>query len=65
MGEAIYNCNGDNLEGICIRLIDPQYGFVDDANIPHINWGTETEKCDADGFDKEYRPIDGTSAYYL
>ena len=28
-------------------------------------WGTETEKCDADGFDKEYRPIDGTSAYII
>lgn len=62
--EKLFNYLGQDLTNIIISLISPEYGYVDDENIPHINWGNEDSKCDKNGFDKEFRPIDG-SEYHL
>ena len=65
MEEKVFNYLGNNLDGVRIQLLNPSYGFVDDNNIPHINWGSETEKCDSNGFDKQYRPIEGSDQYVI
>ena len=53
-----YNCLGDDITEIRIVVEKSEFGYVDNNNIPHINWGTETDVCDANGFDKNYRPDD-------
>lgn len=63
--EKKFNYLGKDLVDIKIQLIDPDYGYVDEYNIPHINWGEETEKCDGDGFDKEYRPSNNSEEYVI
>lgn len=60
-----YNCEGEDLTGIRIQLLSPEYGYVDDNNIPHVIWGIETERCDKNGFDKEYRPIKESTSYLI
>lgn len=61
----VYNCFGQDISNIRIRLNSDQYGYVDENNIPHINWGEETDKVDRDGFDKEYRPIKDAGEYLI
>ena len=65
MIEKIFNSKGEDISGIRIRLLSNEYGYVDENNIPHIDWGKETDKCDKDGFDKEYRPIEGSEEYII
>lgn len=65
MDEKVYNYRGTDLEGKKIELLNPEYGFVDDDNIPHINWGKETDICDSNGFDKNYRPISDSNNYVI
>ena len=65
MNEKVYNYLGDDISDLRILLLDDSYGYIDDNNIPHINWGNETEICDKDGFDKEYRPINGSAEYII
>ena len=60
-----YNYCGEILSDVKLQLLSSDYGYVDDDNIPHINWGVETEKCDNNGFDKEYRPIDQSEEYVI
>ncbi len=59
------NYLGKDLTNVMIRLINSDYGEVDKENVPHIKWGEETDKCDSDGFDKKYRPIDGSDEYVV
>lgn len=63
--EKIYNYLGQDLSNTKIQLSDSEYGYVDKENIPHINWGIEDNKCDKNGFDKEYRPIEGIDTYII
>lgn len=63
--EHIYNYLGEDISNVRIQLINPEYGYVDDNNIPHINWGEETQKCDKNGFDKEFRPIQNSNVYVI
>lgn len=65
MEEITFNYLGKSLDGIKIVLLDPSFGTVDDNNVPHINWGDETEKCDKNGFDKEHRPIPESELYVI
>ncbi|HAG69035.1 MAG TPA: hypothetical protein DCL38_03585 [Lachnospiraceae bacterium] len=65
MKEKVYNYLGEDISNVQILLLKDEYGYVDKNNIPHINWGIENEKCDADGFDKEYRPVDGSNEYVI
>lgn len=65
MEECLYNFLGDDISNVRIQLLDDKYGYVDDNNIPHIDWGEETKKCDRNGFDKEFRPVDGSDEYVI
>lgn len=61
----VYNYLGQDLSDTLIKLASPEYGYIDENNIPHINWGEEDANCDKDGFDKKYRPIEGTDEYLI
>ena len=63
--EKIYNYLGQDLTDTKILLIKPEYGFVDEENIPHINWGKEDARCDSAGFDKDFRPVDDAEVYVI
>ncbi len=63
--QKIFNCLGVDITNTRILLLSPDYGYVDENNIPHIEWGSETEKCDRNGFDKEFRPVDGSNVYII
>lgn len=65
MNDKIFNCFGEDITGKHIQLLDESFGYVDERNIPHINWGTETSRCDKDGFDKEFRPVEGSETYII
>lgn len=56
---------GEDITDKRIELADSEYGYVDNNNIPHINWGSEDEVCDADGFDKRYRPMEEEIVYVI
>lgn len=60
-----YNYLGKDISDLPIQLIDSAFGYVDNANIPHINWAIENDICDSEGFDKRYRPIDGSDDYLI
>lgn len=49
-----YNYLGKDITGQKICLKSSDYGYVDENNIPHINWGEENDICDANGFSKEH-----------
>ena len=53
MSDQTYNSNGDDISQVKIRLLKDEYGYVDENNIPHIDWGKESNKCDKDGFLQE------------
>lgn len=63
--DIIYNCYGDNITDRVIVLSNELFGYVDENNIPHINWGSENDICDAEGYDKRFRPNDGSSVYVI
>ena len=65
MEDRVYNCLGEDITDTRIQLLDDKYGYVDEFNIPHIDWGKETQKCDKNGFDKEYRPLEGSEDYTI
>lgn len=65
MNKKIFNYLGEDITNKGILLAMPEYGYVDENNIPHINWGEETEKCDKDGFDKEFRPNPNSDVYII
>lgn len=65
MSDQTYNSNGDDISQVKIRLLKDEYGYVDENNIPHIDWGKESNKCDKDGFDKDYRPSDDSDEYII
>ncbi len=65
MKEKKYNYKSEEITDRLIELLNPDYGYVDSKNIPHINWGEETEICDKEGFDKRYRPIEGSEVYII
>ncbi len=65
MEETCYNSSGKNISDVRILLSDDTYGYVDENNIPHIDWGKETEQCDKNGFDKDFRPIEGSEEYII
>ena len=65
MKDRVYNYLGDDISDSRIQLLNDEYGYVDKENIPHIDWGEETEKCDKNGFDKEYRPVYGSDEYII
>ena len=65
MKEKKYNLFGEDISDIKIMLSNERYGYVDEDNIPHIDWGNETEKCDKNGFDKDYRPEEGSDEYVI
>lgn len=65
MNEKLFNYLGKELTNVRIQLAKPEYGYVDSKNIPHINWGDETDKCDKHGFDKEFRPLPGSEVYVI
>ena len=60
-----YNYLGEEITDTTIELRDPSYGWVDEYNIPHIEWGKETATRDRDGFAKEYRPLPGEDIYII
>ena len=49
-----YNYLGEDITACKIQVCNPIFGYVDNYNIPHINWGTEDDICDSNGFDKRY-----------
>ena len=65
MNKHIYNSAGNDISGRKLKLANPAYGYIDDQNIAHIDWGMETEICDEDGFDKTFRPIVNDTAYVI
>ncbi len=65
MYKHIYNSAGVDITGKRLMVTKSEYGYVDEMNVPHINWGTETEICDEDGFDKTFRPFANDSAYVI
>ena len=65
MVEKIYNYFGSEITDTRIELLSPDYGWVDENNIPHIEWGKETDTRDGDGFDKNYRPIQGREVFII
>jgi hypothetical protein len=60
-----YNCYGKDITGLPIELQKAEYGYIDERNLPHINWGDETDVCDRDGFDKTYRPVSNSESYVV
>ena len=60
-----YNYLGEDIANIKIELDDLEYGYVDENNIPHINWRKEDDIVDSDGFDKRHRPFDGLDTYVI
>lgn len=65
MSECVYNNLGEDISSTRTLLLSDDFGYVDDNNIPHINWGSETELCDCNGFDKSYRPQEGVDIYVI
>lgn len=65
MIEKVYNFKGEDITEVKILLANDEYGYVDENNIPHIDWGKETDRCDKNGFDKDYRPIEGSEQYVI
>jgi len=63
--QKMYNYLGEDLSNTKILLISSEFGFVDEDNIPHINWGREDSTCDKNGFDKKFRPIDGIEIHVV
>lgn len=61
----IYNYLGRDLTGVKLQLNNSKYGYIDDKNIPHIDWGKADEECDENGFDKTYRPFEGEDKYIV
>ena len=60
-----YNYYGENITNCKIKIIDDTYGYIDDNNIPHINWCKESDSVDTDGFDKTYRTGKGPDLYLI
>lgn len=60
-----YNYLAEDITNSKILLLDDDYGFVDENNIPHINWDSENSIVDADGFDKRFRPVEGAEDYII
>lgn len=65
MIEKIFNYLGEDITNIPIELLSSQYGYVDSHNIPHIDWGNETDICDKNGFDKQYKVKDNSNVYLI
>jgi hypothetical protein len=60
-----YNFWGEDITEHRLEIINNEFGYVDENNIPHINWRIEDDLCDGDGFDKTYRPIDNSDDYLV
>lgn len=60
-----YNYLGQELSNIRLALLNSEYGYVDEENIPHINWGSEDDICDKNGFDKTYRWSNNSDTYII
>lgn len=54
---------GADISNVRLKLENEAFGFIDEKNIPHINWGDENEDRDGNGFDKHYRPCEGSEDY--
>lgn len=59
-----YNYLGEDITSENIKIKDASYGFVDDNNIPHINWTKENDVVDSDGFDKR-KIIESLNSYVI
>lgn len=59
------NYLGNSLKNTKIRLLSSEYGYVDENNIPHIRWGSETKLCDSNGFDKRWMPYNNSKVYVI
>jgi hypothetical protein len=60
-----YNVLGEDITEHMLEVIDDEFGYIDEDNIPHINWRAEDDSCDKDGFDKTYRPISNSDEYLV
>jgi hypothetical protein len=60
-----YNTFGEDISEHRLEVANDEFGYVDEKNIPHINWRVEDELCDNDGFDKTYRPIHNSEVYLI
>jgi hypothetical protein len=60
-----YNVLGEDITEHMLEVIDDEFGYIDENNIPHINWRAEDDSCDKDGFDKTYRPISNSDEYLV
>jgi hypothetical protein len=65
MVENIYNYKGEDITNRSLQVISDDFGYIDSDNVPHINWGLETEECDCDGFDKRFRPDTQSETYII
>ncbi len=63
--EELYNCYGEKIDRHDLEYLDPSYGTFNENHIPDVNWGDETDECDKYGFDKKYRPIEGSDDYLI
>lgn len=65
MSERKYNYLGEDITGAHVQLSDNSYGEPAKNNTFIIHWSPETELCDDKGFDKTYRPIEGSDSHVI
>lgn len=60
-----YNYLKEKITQSDLRLADSKFGWIDPAGKLHIEWGSEDELCDQDGFDKRHRPDKDKESYVI
>ena len=65
MNNEKYNYLKEKITQKDLRVTDSEYGWGDQLGIPHIDWGSENDICDKDGFDKRYHPDTGNETYVI
>ena len=61
MEQKKYNYLGEDITGVQVELLSPDFGDVDEDGNVHPHWTPENEDVDGRGFDKHYH---GTSGYF-
>ena len=60
-----YNYLKEKISQKGLQVAAPEFGYIDQLGIPHIEWGSEDDICDKDGFDKRCRPDNSKTIYIV
>lgn len=65
MERKVYNCFGEDITGMPVRYKDEAFGYIGEDGTKHTHWEKPNDVRDEFGFDKRYRPIEGSEDYII